>query len=145
MRVNDYIRIEMFASIFEVAIIAALFAWFEIRAQTGSQAILNHFAYWNLVMIPFAITIFSVPFAGAWIREEYGKVIAVVLGDTLLWIMLEDISWHLEQGIWVKSGEWVNWILSGAFVPFTQIWIPTVYIILGGAAVGLYVLGFNED
>lgn len=134
----------MFASIFEVFLIAALFAWFEIRAQTGSQAILNHFAYWNLVMVPFALTIFAVPFAGAWIREEYGKVTAVVLADILLWIVLEDISWHVEQGIWVKSGEWVNWILSGVYVPYTVVWIPTVYIILIAVSIVLYVIGFNE-
>jgi hypothetical protein len=98
-------------------------------------------------MVPFALTIFSVPFVGAWIRGEYGKVITIVLGDILLWIVLEDIFWHIEQvpPKWVNSTEWVNWVLSGFYIPLTTIWIPTVYIILIASSITLYIVGFSQD
>ncbi len=143
MRIGEYVKIEMFASIAEAILFATLFAWFEVHAQTGSPVLLGHFAVWNVIMLLAAILIFSVPFIGAWIRGEHARVIAIVVADIILWVTLEDIFWDFWEGVWPNSSYWINWFFGGFTLPYFPIWVPLLYIIGPIAAAALYFVGFN--
>ncbi len=142
MRINEFVRIEMVASIVEVVIVSWLFAWLDLNASIHgtcgsytSYLCFGHFSYFNILMVAMAVTVFSTPLIGSWVQGEYVKVAAIVTGDTVLYAMLEDIFFFIQAGSWSNPQSWTTWIFSGFYL--LGLWIPSWYI---GAIVSVIIL-----